>query len=71
MKIETRFGIGDIVYLMFANKPRASKVKGVEIYIDAQGESLISYKLECFSISYKEWELAETRDELQKKVFGI
>lgn len=70
MKIETRFEIGDVVYFMHENEPRASRVQGAEIDVDAYGRALISYKLENFGRLSKEEELAETMDELQEKVFG-
>lgn len=70
MKIETRFELWDAVYFMHENEPRASRVQGVDIYVDANERVRISYKLENFSRSFKEEELAETRDELQEKVFG-
>lgn len=71
MKIETRFGIGNIVFFMLENQPRASRVQGVEIYIDANGKALISYNLEGLGRLFKEDELTETRDKLKEKVFGI
>lgn len=70
MKIVTRFEIGDGVHFMHENEPRASRVQGAEIDVDAYGRTLISYKLENFGRFFKEEELAETLDELQEKVFG-
>lgn len=70
MKIETRFEIWDAVYFMHENEPRASRVQGVKIYIDANMKASVSYQLENFGRLFKEEELAETRDELQEKVFG-
>ena len=71
MKIETRFGIGNIVFFMLENQPRASRVQGAEIYIDANGKALILYNLEGLGRLFKEDELTETRDKLKEKVFGI
>ena len=70
MIIGTRFEIGDEVYFMHENEPRASRIQGVEIYINANEKALISYQIENFGRLFKEEELAETRDELQEKVFG-
>lgn len=55
---------------MHENEPRASRVQGAEIDVDAYGRALIFYKLENFGRLFKEEELAETLDELQEKVFG-
>lgn len=53
MKIETRFEIGDGVHFMHENKPRASRVQGAEIDVDAYGRALISYKLETLAVCSK------------------
>lgn len=70
MKIETRFRLWDAVYFMHENEPRASRIQGAEIYINANGDVSVSYQLENFGRLFKEEELAETRDELQEKIFG-
>ena len=71
MTIETKYNIGDEVWVMSDGKPTQGKVKWIDVHIGRLGEEQIidiRYQVLSYDTPYSESVLSPTKEELLKSL---
>lgn len=74
MEINTKYNIGDLLWLMVSNTPKEIRIEEIHIEVRQKQIPMVKYKCRCGVntglIAIRENEATASKEDLRRKVFG-